>query len=358
MLATWWVQATKGTTYWRCEVPARHLPGQALHLTWKDLKVDEEGCVTVPRQLGSTSIWQFAGNAARALVMAHQQEQGLQVLMEVDDNYLLPAPRYPGMNNGWRSKLDRTSEDAYSHQAHRKICRWVDGIICSTTELANQYEGLNDSIWVCPNSIDLDDYPEPRSWFGEDRSHLNVGYAGSSSHVYDIAIVKRALDWAAREPGVTVWSVGLAEHGWSFEHQQIPWTEDMADYRLNLRTLDIGLCPLKRSPWHDSKSDIKVMEYLLAGAVPVVQGDSPAYAEWADVIPSATTEKQWLRVVKELCSLEQSELGAIWQRGMDHLLEHKLIELTIDSWRGICRRGSTSTSGEPSTSFTGATSPF
>ena len=338
LLATWWTQLTPGTTYWRANLPAKHLPGQALRLKYSDLTEDSEGRVIVPRQRG-IAIWQFVGVAVRALIMAHQQDQGVRVLMELDDSYLRPPPipSLPGSRAMWQTSLKRGNAAEYSYQAHRKIVRWVDGLIVSTDELAVRYEQVTSApIYVCPNSVDLDDWPGHSEGFGragtDDSEALTIGYAGSSSHRYDVRLVDRALDWAARRDDVKLCALGQAA-GWRFPHEQIARSDDLAQYRRNLRVLDVGLCPLKRGDWHDNKSDIKAMEYLLAGAVPIVQRDSPCYADWVDVVPSATTEKDWLRAIKWAVQSPREELRDAWQRGYDFLLQNKLIEQHIEKWR-------------------------
>jgi hypothetical protein len=337
VLATWWIQLTPGTTYWRAALPAKHLPGQALRLTFSDLKEDAGGQVIVPRQRG-TAIWQFVGVAMRALIMAHQQDQGVRVLMELDDNYLHapPIPFAPGTRQ-WKATLSRDDASEYSHQAHRKIIRWVDGLIVSTEELAERYALRTQApIYHCPNSIDLDDWPGHSEGWGRSRTSdfdaLAIGYAGSASHRYDIALIERGMDWAWRQPNVKLKMLGQSS-GDRYPHESIPWSQDLADYRRNLQVLDVGLCPLKRSDWHDCKSDIKAMEYLLAGAVPIVQGDTPCYKDWIDVVPSATTEKDWLKQIKWAVQAPREELREAWQRGYDFLLANKLIDQHIAKWR-------------------------
>lgn len=328
-LATFWTQLTPGTTYWRCTLPAKHLPGNVLHLKWEDLIEQEDGRVVLPRQVGA-SIWQFVGNGARALLMAHLQSQGIKAIMEVDDNYTAPVPHIPGRNVQWQVKLDRSPSDNYSIQAHRLIIKWVDAVICATPYLANVYESKTKApIYVCPNSVDLDDWPEPRK---KDDGIRRIGYAGSDSHRYDLTLIDRALDHASREPGIEVWKIGNRTAQWRWEHKQMEWSDDLAGYRRNLAVLDVGLCPLKRSVWHDCKSDIKAMEYLLAGAVPIVQRDSPCYSDWVDIVPSATTEKDWRKVVKWACFAPRDELKEVYDRGMKYLMENKLIQHHIHKW--------------------------
>lgn len=331
--ATWWVQKTQGTTYWRCTVPAKSLPGQALHLRYPDLSLGDDGEVLVSRQRG-TSIWQFVGNATRALIMAHLQDQGVRVLMEVDDNYLASPPMQE--LGEWKTKIDRSPQDHYSFQAHRKIIQWVDGVIVSTARLGEHYAKATQApIYHCPNSIDLDDWPGHSEGLGRagtgDSDARVIGYAASGSHRHDLSLVERGLDWAWRQPNVTLYALGLPFPE-RIPHKRFEWAE-MDVYRQNLRVLDVGLCPLKRGVWHDGKSDIKAMEYLLSGAVPIVQRDSPCYQDWIDIVPSAATEKEWLKAMRWAVQAPREELQDAWQRGYDFLLKNKLIEQHIEKWR-------------------------
>lgn len=339
-LATWWQQKTPGTTYWRCHLPAKALPGQSFALYYSDLKIGDDGEVLMPRQRGAM-IAQFVGNATRALLMAHQQEQGAKVLMEVDDNYLVPPPHAPQVHTSWQHKIDRSSNDRYSFQAHRKILRWVDGIIVATEELAARYAQVTQApIYHCPNSIDLDDWPGHSEGFraaGKDADEslgqpLAIGYAGSASHRYDLLLVERALDWAWRQENVQLWKIGTGTVHWRFPHEQLPWTDNLGDYRKNLRILDIGLCPLKRSDWHDCKSDIKAIEYTLSGVLPIVQR-APPYRDWIDVVPSCETEKDWLRAVKWCVQSPREDLQEAWKRAYEFVMKRKLIEQHIGKWR-------------------------
>lgn len=334
-LATWWQQKTSGTTYIRCQVPARALPGNSFSLRYSDLKIGPEGEVFMPRQRGAM-IAQFVGNATRALLMAHQQEQGAKVLMEVDDNYLVPPPTFPGAHRDWGTSIDRSENDRYSFQAHRKIIRWVDGIIVATDELADRYAPKTQApIYVCPNSADPSDWPEvtkPAGWVGTPR---NVGFAGSASHRYDVTLIEPALDWAWRL-GARIHKLGGASVQWSFPHEAMPWTDDLTEYRRNLQVLDVGLCPLKRGEWHDCKSDLKAIEYTMAGVVPIVS-KAPPYKDWFDVVPTCENEKDWIKAVKWAVSAPAEELREVYDRARRFVLEHKLIEHNIGLWREAIR---------------------
>ena len=324
-VATFWRQATEGTFYWRLLIPARHLPARVNSLTWADIDHEDP----LHRQEG-TAVWQFLGDLGRTKFAAGIQAAGVRSLMEVDDNYLTPAPHMPGREPTWsRSYRDAVVNGRYSHAAHRQICRGVDGIIVSTEPLAFDYEKVTDKpIFLCPNSI------EPDDWEPVDTTEraLTMGYAGSDSHQYDLHLVDRALDWAARK-GVGLVKIGITTKKWRWLHEQVPWTNDLDAYRRSLQKIDIGLCPLKRSRWHDGKSDIKSLEYLMAGALPIVQADSPCYRDWVGRVPSASTPKQWEQVVRDVVQMDHDEREAMRLEALDYLMNNKLIQHHIHRWR-------------------------
>lgn len=326
-LATWWVQNTPGTRYWRAEIVARHLPGRWVELEERDLSIDEHGEPFFPRQRGA-AIWQYPGSGGRGLLMAEMQSQGIPVFVEVDDCYMMPPKHMPYARSDWATRIDRGAKDAGQHsfEAHRKLCEFADGVICATEPLADMYSRLNDNVHVCPNSAELADWsPE---WTHDGK--VKVGYSGSDSHLYDVRLVDRALRWASDV--AEVWKIGLTRVNWVFPHQIAPWADSLEQYRRNLKVLDVGLCPLKSSTWADCKSDIKAIEYTLSGALPIVQHDTPVYADWHSIVPTATTEKDWLKRVKWAVN-SPDEVHELWLGALDFVLKNKLITQHIHTWR-------------------------
>lgn len=280
-----------------------------------------------PRQRGA-AVWQFPGNATRGLLMAEMQEQGIRVLLESDDNYFVEPAMYPGAFSDWQKHLDRSKEDKASYEAHRRIARFVDGVIVSTPKLAEWYRTVNDHVYVCPNSVDPDDWPaEPP----HQQDGLVVGWAGSFSHYYDVAHIREALDWTWRLDAKVV-TIGL-DPGWTFPRTHLGWADDLAEYREKLQVLDVGLCPLRPGPWEDCKSDVKALEYAMAGACPVVSRTEP-YRPWWEGWGwpyVAQTEKEWAKVVRHLVAHpEEVRDGAREVRRL--VLSERAIERTAWRW--------------------------
>jgi hypothetical protein len=328
-LATFYRQATPGTTYWRGYIPMRKLPGQVVPVEPDSLTENEDGTINLKHARG-TLIWQFLGDDGRSRIASQLQRQGFPTLMEVDDNYLRFAPPMYGKISAWQ----RTHAEAmatgngYSIEMHRKIVPTMDGIICATDALANEYERLNDNIFVCRNSIDPDDWDVPRT----ESETLRIGYYGAPPHIRDYPRAKKALKWASMQDGVEVVMIGFSPPGWT--GKVLPWADNLFDARRNLGQIDVGIAPLTRNPWADGKSDIKALEYAMAGVMPIVQ-DAPPYAPWKDEAGwewMPKDEKEWDEAIRDVVSM-RDQVPLMAAEAKAYVLNNRTIDHEIHAWR-------------------------
>lgn len=326
-LATWWRMKTPGSAYWRCTVPAKHLPGRVNRLLFSDLQ-EVNGEPTLVHQEGGTAIWQFSGNATRGLLMANQQAQGVRVLLEVDDNYLVPAPFMQDWQIDFAVGGDTVDGDKASLAAHKRICEWVDGIIVSTENLAAAYRTVNPNVWVCPNSVDPDDWPEP----AKRTEKLRVGWAASHSHHVDAPLVRRAMEWLVRQPDTEVYLLGY-QPDWRGPFKRIEWTDTLEDYRgaLAALALDIGICPLKPTVWANGKSDVKALEYAICGALPVCSRVEP-YAAWKGPALWCHTPRDWENSLHWALHHRQ-QVRRLADQAREYVLANRTIKQNIQAWR-------------------------
>lgn len=337
LLATWWRQNSPGCYYWRCLIPARHLPGQVLRFKTFDLEEDGDS-FAFPRTKGA-AIWQFAGNATRGTLMAGMQTEGIRVLMEVDDNYLI-APDVHG--GGWQTELDRNgSTDRDSFNAHARLCKFVDGIIVSTPELGDLYSRLNENIYVCPNSVDPSDWQETAK---PNDGIFRIGWAASHSHLADVPLVRRALMKAAEQPNVEVYVYGIGDiYKFPGRVKKVGWTDDLAEYRRNLSLCDVHICPLIQTDWSRFKSDIKAIEGAMAGAWPIVSSAIP-YRPWHDKTMVCTTAKNWEQALMWAIR-HRDEVPRLASEAKKYVLEQRTIVKHIHKWReAACIRKPSATS--------------
>ncbi len=325
---TFWRQATPGTTYVRCLLPARHLGGQCLPLESSDLQWDDEqDKLVMPRQSGA-AVWQFLGDDMRTKIAWGQQDIGIRVLLECDDNYLHPHPHVAGAVKAWHKTIEEAKHSTgYSNEMHRLLVPTMDGVIVSTEYLRDRYLEYNDHVYVCPNTVDPDDWVDLEE---KDPDVLRIVYSGSRSHLRDVPEVKKALKWAARQKGVEVWLNGVSPP-WGFA-KQAPWTDTLSEYRRALGKFDVGLAPLLGGTWANGKSALKALEYTMAGVVPFLAREEP-YRPWFDkpdfVVESG--ESNWLEKVKWIVR-NQDALPSLLEQARSYVLGERTTADNVSRW--------------------------
>lgn len=247
--------------------------------------------------------------------------------MEVDDNYTREAPYLRNVpNKPWHPTIEE-ARGGYSYERHRMILPYLDGIVCSTDYLADVYYEFNENVYVCPNSVD------PADWQYEREPHdtFRIVYYGSPSHVTDAPLVTDALKWAARQPGVEVWTVGFKNPAWSFPHQTVPWEKNLDAARAHLFKFDLGLAPLKANKWSNGKSDVKALEYAMAGVCPLVSDVVP-YRTLQHIPDLVIGDRDWAEAIRyfvknpDLARTRAAEVK-------DWVMRERTIQTTVSLWR-------------------------
>lgn len=340
-------QATHGTAYWRLEVPARKLPGKVLGV---DVRPPEDGDGYIYPDQEGVAIWQFPGHAYNYLNMAWMKENGIPVVVEVDDNYLVDYKPLKGMRVTWREGLDG-DRSLGSREIHRRcITDLADGVICSTEYLAREYLDVHPVVWVCPNSVDPADwqYEKPK-----DDGKIRVGFCGSASHMKDISLMWPALNWAAQQENVEIHIIGLFPKvaiqdpsgltvgGWFYRNPfEFPlthhvWRDSLEEVRELTFKLDIGLCPLLDSHWNRCKSDVKALEYSMAGAASIISDVEP-YKLWRNK-PAlmASNGTDFLRHLRYLVE-HMDETRQMAAEAKDWVLKERTIDANVHHWQEVC----------------------
>jgi len=259
VVATFNASGSEGIAYVRSVLPARYLPGVVFQETW-----DSRELFDSPMQIISHP------NFDHDTVIESARRRGQSVVVDVDDDYLsdqlVPFLLTCGMDR-------HASLWAARQESHRVIVRAADAVICSTPELASRYASENKNVHVVPNSVDAADWSEMHPLRFDET--LRVGWAAGLNHAQDASLVEPALRWASKQPGVEVLIMGH-DPGWDFEYTLEPFTPSIQTYRDLLSMFDIGLAPVRPSVMNQPKSDLKWMEYAMAG-VPTIASDCLPY---------------------------------------------------------------------------------
>jgi len=328
-----------GDTYWRCEAPAAAVGGKLLGVPlddakrafdgpnddtpfpWSvDLLLPEGETLTATTraewdrlaeqrtrytaitarfpEVEGTVVW-TRPDVNRAVHAWHMREQGTRTVGETDDNYFARSEQNLFLREN-RVTLEQKV-------MHAKAMAMMAANVFSTEQLRDQYvkfmrEHLGKralpEAYVCRNHVPRGDWPERLEADGP----LRVGFMGSPSHVWDVNLMYGAIS-AAHSAGSETVMIGYnpanpdptvpdfedgAEESWRSEkslaykrawakvisrHER--WVDPSAYHRHPL-PLDIGLAPLKVDAFTLGKSDVKLIEYTISGAVSVCQ-NSPVY---------------------------------------------------------------------------------
>lgn len=346
-LATFWPQPTEATRFWRCEVPARYLPGVLGPVDNDGMlnQMREPGPDGMPRlqgQRGDVAVFQFPARPERLACIQTLMLRGKRVLFECDDNYLVVPPHLPPpyTRNDIIYEPPHNPEDARSSiRVARHAASMAHGVIASTRYLEKLYRReCNPYTYYCPNCID------PPDWPGEDDHHTDdvfrVGMVGSISHFHDLPLITSALEWATRQDGVEVVTVGCDHPDWARleNRKHVPYVFDYDEYRRVFTQFDVVLCPVFPSDWSRARSDNKVLESALGGAMAIVSPADP-FKEWTktDLVRTVKVNTQTgFRRELQWAVEHRDEVRDIARACRDRVLETRTIEGNIWRWRAAC----------------------
>lgn len=226
-------------------------------------------------------------------VLEAKKRYGTVVLYEVDDN------------------LHAVHPESHAYQVFKPggeplklFDRWVkasDGLIVTTPDLAGQYTRLNPRVFVVQNYIDfhIRDWDTPVERDPRLVGKIAVGWAGGSTHQEDDAPVREVLTQILRDydnvvlalcthPRLMAAMGAKVEKQWGLAKQKLGALDVPEDKVVHLTPVqfdqyavipaqfDIGIAPLRDTPFNRNKSWLKIMEYGARG-VPYVASDIAPY---------------------------------------------------------------------------------
>jgi glycosyltransferase involved in cell wall biosynthesis len=201
-------------------------------------------------------------SAQTAALLERVLSLGVPVVYETDDLFTCAMP-VPGGASGRTFGGDPVS--AFIARA--------DAVTVSTSGLARALLPLNRNITVVPNLIDESLWTVASRQPARDR--VTIGYAGTPTHAEDLLLIEEPLArigerYADRVAFVFMGCVTDRLRGLP-NATIIPFTANYPAYARRLPQLgvDIGLAPLRDTPFNRMKSDIKWLEYSMSGAAGV-----------------------------------------------------------------------------------------
>lgn len=228
---------------------------------------------------------------------------GQIIINDLDDWYWGLDPN----NAAFASSHPKTNPNE-NRNHYKGVLGASDAVFVSTSYIRDRI-----SAWVrCPivvlkNTIDVERFT-PVEHTAKDRPM--IGWAGSTSHRSGDLEVMRGIV----KPLVQSGEFGFQHSG---HHELAPQIEDLLNlsegdvfriplceptYYPSVLTMDIGIAPLRDTPFNHAKSDIKALEYSASG-IPWIASPMTSYKELVDewgVGRLAKNGQQWNRHLRAL----------------------------------------------------------
>lgn len=224
-----------------------------------------------------------------------------------------------------------TSNPAYSYYNRDRLnnlgqmIMMADKVIVSTADLADTVSARFDrGVVVVPNTLPAGlDWVDPETV--ERRSELM--FSGGATHADDLMQASPSI----RRAGHKVYLLGHDYRDQLPKARHMGWSKDVPDHyaRLHKYSGMTGLAPLSQNTFNVSKSAIRLMEYAMAGIMPLATNYGP-YANHPAV--HVGKHEQWSRAVTRVHNLSRTE----WQeclRLAQSWAKSRVITNYIDAWK-------------------------
>jgi hypothetical protein len=328
--ATFWTGGHEYARYVRVEMPAAELGAVVA-----DPSLRPQAPLSLQR--GHAAVWQRTATLPRANLIAEQKQAGILTILESDDDYTTWDPSYA--QGGWvEFTIDRRNDETGSVELHQQLAGYVDRVIVASPGLADVYSRFSEDVRVVPNAVRPADWPElsPRS----DDGVLRVGWLTSPAHAKTAEwILPTLLEIAAERSDVRFYWIGLLPPMHLRERgvKAFAWHDDWSDFKQRVCSLglDVGIAPLNDDHFSRCKSDLKLLEYGMAGAMPIASAVEP-YTVWAAGNVKLVERSEWKEALL-WCADNQDQVRAAADAHRQHVLGSRTIHSHAFEWENAIR---------------------
>lgn len=280
---------------------------------------------------------------------------GKKVVFDLDDNLFevsVLSPHYKDFGtmavdfegeDGSKSSVWKQGVNGFDAKVNRNrraffmdIVRVADCISVTTPPLEMAYRRFNDNVRILPNSIDFNIWGTPPLRWGKEEVRLL--YTGATNHQEDWTFVAPVLaqlqkkypqlkivlvgpDWKYIDAGIDYSRV--EHHGW-IDFEAYP-------YLLKSLCCDIGIAPISKITFNDSRSSLKWLEYSALSMATVATQYGPYRRDVEDGRTGLLVRErdEWAQALSRL--IEDKAYRK--QLGMDayaHCKRHYDLNYTVD----------------------------
>ena len=285
-----------GSFQWRFADPAKYLARRGFLIRCNQAEAITEEAVKEADIIVMSSIVDRDGIA---LIYEYQQEHGKKIIVDSDD----------GLQLNEDSPFKPEHEIAQASDVIKRTMEIADMVTTTTPYLAKQLSVLNKNVKVLPNSMDLEKWDLPKHT--NDSQYFRIGWAGSVTHLDDLKMIveplKRIMDEFPQVQLIFCGETRIAELFPNYPVETVLGVPfDAWPARLHGLRLDLGLAPLRDTPFNRCKSNIKFQEYSIAKVPgiysPTVYNIHGGFNQPFDGVFGhiAYDEEQWYRCIKNM----------------------------------------------------------
>lgn len=240
--------------HWRLEAPFKYLRRNGIDAKVVDSRITEE----IAQEADIVVLQGCVDKEGIALLHYYQDKHGLKIAVDQDDLI----------------EVDEDNPHYKEHQVKKaaeviKITMEIADLVTTTNKfLKKQLSQYSDKVQVIPNYLDMEYWDMPKQ--PREEKQLRIGWAGSITHLSDLAMIAPVIESLAEEFPEVKW-VFVGEP----RAEQLFSKKINAEYmlgvpfevwasRLHGLDLSIGMAPLRRTTFNKAKSNIKFLEYAVA----------------------------------------------------------------------------------------------
>lgn len=212
----------------------------------------------------------------------------------------------------------------------------ADIITCTTEYLKEQIlkKRQHCRIDVIPNSVDSAMW----LWERSENHKVKILYAAAGAHWKEIKFVKKILRKVKKDYDVE--TILLSPYfkekegkEWDHVYQFVPF-KNFPEYMTKLAP-DIGLAPIvKKTPFMLSKSEIKFLDFTMAGAASVLE-NCVTYAKVENALKANTVDEYYDSIVK---LLDKKVRGKLIKDAQEEVWQKFDIHQNLELWKRAIKR--------------------
>jgi glycosyltransferase involved in cell wall biosynthesis len=245
---------SSASRHWRLEAPFKYLRRRGIDAQVLNQPISED----VIRGFDWVVLQGCVDKDGIALLHYYQENRGLKIAVDQDDLI----------------EVEENNPHKKEHEVKQaaevvKITLGIADLVTTTNKyLQRELSQYSDKVVVLPNYMDMEYWDIPKA--KPEDHQLRIGWAGSITHLSDLAMIAPVIDSLGEE---------FPEVKWIFVGE--PRAEQLFSPKLNAEYMlgvpfeawatklhglrfDIGMAPLQRTTFNKAKSNIKYLEYAIA----------------------------------------------------------------------------------------------